>query len=91
MSIILTIAITLVVVMLLAICFGRFLFRPSGPFPCYRCAVEATTEYMGLHYCMMCRAVVIQMLPGVRHDPPYGFPGASGYLDFLVEEKKKES
>ncbi len=64
--------------------------------PCYRCGVLATTDYMGLHYCLMCRVVIVQMLPAVRHDPPYGFPGASGYLEFrdvppaLLEDRKKE-
>lgn len=63
--------------------------------PCYRCGIVATTDYMGLHYCQICRVAIVQMLPAVRHDPPYGFPGASGYLEFPEqelgkEEKKKE-
>ncbi len=63
---------------------GRALIRSSRnlPRPCYRCAAIATTDYMGLHYCIMCRVVVVQMIQAVRHDPPYGFPGASGYIDF---------
>ena len=61
--------------------------------PCYRCGVEASTEYMGLHYCMMCRIVVVQTIGAVRHDPPFGFPGSPGYLEFPkigpIEEKKE--
>lgn len=56
--------------------------------PCFRCALVAQAEFMGLHYCLMCRMVVAQMLPVVRHDPPYGFPGASGYLEFPEEQKE---
>ena len=61
--------------------------------PCYRCARKATVEYMGLHYCYMCRHVVMMVSASVRHDPPYGFPGSPGYLDFpaeLVENKKED-
>ena len=97
MSIVITIGVTLFIATVLVLIFGRFLFRNSnGPYPCYRCAAVATTDYMGLRYCLMCRVVVVQMLPGVRHDPPYGFPGSSGYLEFPVEggvteaPKKKE-
>lgn len=56
--------------------------RKPEPKPCYRCGIEATTEYMSTAYCIMCRMVVIRMLPAVRHDPPYGFPGSPGYSDF---------
>lgn len=58
------------------------LARKNEPKPCYRCGVTATAEYMSIPYCMMCRIVVIRMLPAVRHDPPYGFPGSPGYTDF---------
>lgn len=58
--------------------------------PCYRCRDVATSEYMGLHYCLLCHIVVIQMMPGVRHDPPFGFPGSGGYIDFPEPEKKKK-
>lgn len=52
--------------------------------PCYRCGVEAVDgcEYMGLHYCRICRDVVSMTYPAVQHDPPYGFPGSQGYLEF---------
>ncbi len=70
---------------------GRLLSRQKAAIkPCYRCAVIATTSYMGIDYCLMCRVVVVQMLPGVRHDPPYGFPGAPGYLEFPEETPKIE-
>lgn len=63
--------------------------------PCFRCGVLATDEYMGFHYCRMCSIVVARMFPAVRHDPPYGFPGGPGYLEFpeatsSIEGKKKE-
>ena len=65
------------------------------PKPCYRCAEIAVVEYMGLHYCIMCRTAVVSAYPMVRHDPPYGFPGAPGYLEFpdheFGYEKKKEN
>ena len=66
---------------------------PPKPAPCYRCARPATVDYMGLHYCYMCRHVVMMVSASVRHDPPYGFPGSPGYLDFpaeLVENKKED-
>jgi hypothetical protein len=67
--------------------------------PCYRCGeVEGDAEYMGLHYCKMCRMVVSTVYACVRHDPPFGFPGAAGYLDFpekgaytAKDKKKKEA
>lgn len=77
----------------------HFALRRSGlesvHYPCYRCGeVEATGEFMGLHYCLMCQIVVGQMYAGVRNDPPFGFPGAPGYLKFpskvRPEQEKKE-
>lgn len=56
--------------------------------PCYRCRTVATTDYMGVHYCMMCSMVVSTTMPAVRHDPPFGFPGSNGYLDFPEEKKE---
>lgn len=56
------------------------------PWPCYRCGGPATVEYMGLHYCGMCRQVIVAMIGTVGHDPPYGFPGAKGYLEFPKKE-----
>jgi hypothetical protein len=81
-------AVGLLVVLSIAV--GRFLrlAAPPEPRPCYRCADLATTEYMSLPYCMMCRVVIVQVLPMVRHDPPYGFPGSTGYLEFPVEKKE---
>lgn len=70
---------------------GRLLMRRREEMkPCYRCAAIATAPFMGLDYCIMCRMVVVQMLPVVRHDPPYGFPGAPGYLEFPEEMPKVE-
>lgn len=66
------------------------LARRSAPRPCYRCAVPTTIEYMGLPYCMMCRYVVIQMLPAVRHDPPFGFPGSPGHVEFPDNHQEKK-
>lgn len=64
-------------------------------YPCYRCSVEATDEYMGLHYCFMCRMVIVQTIGAVRHDPPFGFPGSPGYTEFPMKgppiEEKKEA
>ena len=67
-----------------------FLFSRKGPKPCYRCGGKATTEYMAIHYCSICRLVVIRMLPIVGLGGMPGFPGASGYTEFLPELKKKE-
>jgi hypothetical protein len=62
--------------------------------PCYRCGEVSTRDFMGLNYCAMCHVVVVRMLPVVRHDPPYGFPGAPGYTEFprqsIDTEAKKE-
>ena len=55
--------------------------------PCYRCAAVATKEFMGLHYCLMCREMVSRVYPAAVHDPPFGFPGSRGYLEFPAEEK----
>ncbi len=65
-----------------------FLFTRKAKKPCYRCGILAVTDFMGVPYCTICRLVVARMLPVVRHDPPFGFPGATGYLDW--PEKKKE-
>lgn len=62
--------------------------RTSTIRPCYRCGIVSTTEFMNIRYCGMCRTVVARMLPVVYHDPPYGFPGGPGYLDFREEEKE---
>lgn len=62
--------------------------RTPKEFPCYRCGGLASAEYMGLHYCGMCRQVVMAMISAVQHDPPYGFPGAQGYLEFPGKEPK---
>jgi hypothetical protein len=64
--------------------------------PCYRCGeVEGNEEYMGLHYCFMCRMVIVQTIGAVRHDPPFGFPGSPGYTEFPAKgppaEEKKEA
>ncbi len=66
---------------------------PPKPVPCYRCARGATVQFMGLDYCFMCRHVVMMVSASVRHDPPYGFPGSPGYLEFpeeLVENTKED-
>jgi hypothetical protein len=49
---------------------------------CYRCCVELDLvyEYMGLSYCMICREVVVAMSWLIPLGPPFGFPGAPGYL-----------
>lgn len=71
---------------------------------CYRCGVVLAKSfpYMGLDYCRMCREVIVIMMPAVRHDPPFGFPGQTGYLEpepaflegvpleIVDDEKKKE-
>lgn len=57
------------------------------PRPCFRCGVVATDEYLSIPYCMICKEVVAMTLPGVRSDPPYGFPGSPGYFDW--PEKKE--
>ena len=90
------------VALVVALLIGRAFRRGLAPvhYPCYRCGeVEGDAEYMGLHYCQMCRIVISSTYAGVRHDPPFGFPGSPGYLDFPqkgppleeVEEKKKEA
>lgn len=47
---------------------------------CYRCNADAKVQYMQLDYCVVCRDVVVMMYPAVQHSPPYGFPGAKGYM-----------
>jgi hypothetical protein len=79
--------------LVVAIWVGKNFQRITSPNPCYRCADVATTDFGGYHYCLMCRIVIIQALPAVRHDPPFGFPGAPGYLDWpknLTEELLKK-
>lgn len=61
---------------------------PSAPKPCYRCAAVARTEFMGLHYCLMCREMVSRVYPAALHDPPFGFPGSRGYLEFPAKERR---
>lgn len=59
--------------------------------PCYRCAAVATKDFMGLHYCIMCREMVSRIYPAALHDPPFGFPGSRGYLEFPQEQEKQTS
>lgn len=77
-----------------AVLVGRILERRRRSeeiHPCYRCGtIAAAGEFMGLWYCKMCLVVVPRMLSVVRNDPPFGFPGADGHLEFVAEEKKKE-
>ncbi len=75
----------------LAFLVARHLVNRSAalPRPCYRCGIIADRSYMGLDYCTMCCVVVVQMLPAVRHDPPYGFPGASGCMEFKEPSEAK--
>jgi len=47
---------------------------------CYRCARPADVQYMGLDYCWICREVIISLAWLIVTDPPFGFPGAKGYL-----------
>lgn len=92
LSIVLIVVAVMIVMTTVAIVFFRLLGHRDVK-PCYRCGVLATTDYMGLHYCLMCRVMVVQMLQAVRHDPPFGFPGGPGYLDWpkeLTEELKKK-
>jgi len=95
-------ACSLAVLFLAALMVGRALDRlrqekaaadlPQGPYPCYRCGHPAVTEYMGLHYCLICRDVVVALIGAVQHDPPFGFPGSPGYLKPVpgLEEKKED-
>lgn len=53
----------------------------AGPTVCYRCAAPAVCRHMGIDYCFMCREVVVTMMSAVSFDPPFGFPGAPGYLE----------
>ncbi len=61
--------------------------------PCYRCGGGATVQYMALDYCIICREVIMRMLPIVGLGGMFGFPGSTGYLEFpnleKVEEKKE--
>ena len=68
----------------------KFLQRKK---PCYRCAGNGTVTYMGLDYCVICLEVIMRMLPVVGMGGMFGFPGASGYLQFpkLEATKKKEN
>lgn len=54
--------------------------------PCYRCGIEASETFAGYDYCSICKKVVSVMQSVVRHDPPFGFPGASGYTEFPGRE-----
>lgn len=84
-------AISVILIFAAALGFGFwFALRATIPEerPCYRCGGVAEVEFMGLHYCDMCRQVVTSMLSTVQHDPPYGFPGAKGYLEFPEKEVK---
>jgi len=68
----------------------KFLFKKK---PCYRCGGRATVQYMGLDYCVICRKVVVMMLPAVGMGGMFGFPGATGYLEHpnlqpIVEKKE---
>lgn len=81
----------IVLVALIAFGAGQFFSRNRKAVkPCYRCAIIATDQFMGVDYCVLCKIVVARMLPVVRHDPPYGFPGAPGYLEFPEEMLKVE-
>lgn len=64
----------------------RFLTKKK---PCFRCAGNATVQYMGTDYCRICREVVMRMMPIVGVGGMFGFPGASGYLEFPKLEKKE--
>lgn len=61
----------------------RRIFVPAAP--CYRCgkklAGHEQKDLAGYHYCITCRDVVSIMMAAVSHDPPFGFPGAKGYLE----------
>lgn len=90
------VTVILLVAILIPVLVGKWFFwmhlRQAAKIhrPCFRCAAPATTDYMGLHYCRICRDVVNAMSAAVRHDPPFGFPGAEGYLEFPEPEHKKE-
>lgn len=68
----------------------KFLFKKK---PCYRCGGDAKVQYMGLDYCIICREVIMRMLPVVGMGGQFGFPGAVGYLEHpnlaKIEEKKE--
>jgi len=57
--------------------------------PCYRCAAVAKASYAGYDYCRICRDVVLTMQSAVHHDPPFGFPGSKGYVEFPKKEESK--
>lgn len=71
---------------MIALIAWRSVRKREARHPCYRCGGEAEVEYMGLHYCEMCRNVIVAIIGTVQHDPPYGFPGAKGYLEFPKKE-----
>lgn len=61
--------------------------------PCFRCGGTAQAQYMAIDYCVICREVVMRMMPIVGMGGMFGFPGAPGYLEFPKLEKietKKE-
>lgn len=64
----------------------RFLRKKK---PCYRCGGTASVQYMAIDYCSICCEVIVRMLPIVGMGGQYGFPGASGYLEFPALEKKE--
>lgn len=71
---------------------GMFIFqlRKLGrKRPCYRCAAVATRVFLGLHYCVMCEQVIMRTQGAVNHDPPFGYPGSPGYLEFPVEKERR--
>lgn len=61
--------------------------------PCFRCGGNATVGYMAIDYCSVCREVVMRMMPVVGMGGMFGFPGATGYVEFpnlgRIEEKKE--
>lgn len=50
--------------------------------PCYRCRTPAEVFHAGYFYCEMCRDVIVATIGSVGHDPPFGFPGQKGYVEF---------
>lgn len=65
----------------------RFLHKKK---PCFRCGGNATVGYMSIDYCVICREVVMRMMPIVGFGGMFGFPGATGYLEFPNLEKIQE-
>lgn len=88
MNLLICIAVTVVVVVIVAALVVLLLPRRN---PCYRCGGLARCEYMALHYCWICRDIVMRMMPMVGMGGMFGFPGAPGYLEFPVDTKKEVS